>query len=88
LSTALALCRGDKLGPGLAILIPSALLQMVVICIVLGTTPIIDVMAVVFLAFHDVVDGTRGVLAVILCATSVDGVFWYTKHIHYTFVWI
>jgi hypothetical protein len=44
---------------------------MAIIYFVLGTTPILDVVLVTLLAFHDVVDSARGVvLAVILRATS------------------
>jgi hypothetical protein len=44
---------------------------MAVICFVLGATPILNVVAVALLTFHDVVDGARGaILVVVLRATS------------------
>jgi hypothetical protein len=44
---------------------------MAVIYFALGATPILDVVAVVLLTFHDAVDDARGaVLAVVLRATS------------------
>jgi hypothetical protein len=33
---------------------------MAVVCLVLGTPPILDVVAVVFLALYDPMDGARG----------------------------
>jgi hypothetical protein len=33
---------------------------MVIACFVLGATPVLDVVAVALLAFHDAVDDTRG----------------------------
>jgi hypothetical protein len=44
---------------------------MVVVCFILGAMSILDVMAVMLLTFHDVLDGATGsVLAVVLCTTS------------------
>jgi hypothetical protein len=71
LSAASVLCRVDDQGPGLAILILSTLLRMAIICFILGATPVLNVMAVALLAFHDAVDGARGaVLMVVLRAMS------------------
>jgi hypothetical protein len=60
LSTTSALCGGNDLGPGLAILTPSSLLLMVVVCFVLYVTPVLDVVVVALLVFHDAVDRARG----------------------------
>jgi hypothetical protein len=49
---------------------------MAVFCFVLGTTLVLDVMAVALLAFHDVVDDAKGdVLAVVLRVTSQLSLF-------------
>jgi hypothetical protein len=33
---------------------------MAVVCLVLGTTPVLDVVVITFFTFHDPVDGARG----------------------------
>jgi hypothetical protein len=35
-------------------------LRMAVVCLVLGTPPVLDVVAVTFFALHDPMDGARG----------------------------
>jgi hypothetical protein len=43
---------------------------MAIVCLILCTTSVLDVVAVALLAFHDAMDGARGaVLAVVLCTT-------------------
>jgi hypothetical protein len=43
---------------------------MAVVCLVLGTPPVLDVVVVMFLALHDPMDGARGaVLAIVVEAT-------------------
>jgi hypothetical protein len=49
---------------------------MVVVCLVLGTPPVLDVVAVAFLALHDPMDDARGgVLAIIVEAMSELSLF-------------
>jgi hypothetical protein len=44
--------------------------KMAVVCLVLGTPPVLDVVVVMFLALHDPMDGARGaVLAIVVEAT-------------------
>jgi hypothetical protein len=51
----------------LAVRIWDGALWVVVVCLVLGTSPVLDVVAVVLLALHDAMDSTgRAILAVIL----------------------
>jgi hypothetical protein len=62
-----ALCRGDDLGPGLAIWVWDWTLWVSVVRLVLGTSHVLDVVAVALLALHDAMDNTgRVVLAVVL----------------------
>jgi hypothetical protein len=49
---------------------------MAVVCLVLGTPPVLDVVAVAFFTLHDPMDGARGaVLAVVVEATSELSLF-------------
>jgi hypothetical protein len=51
-------------------------LEMVVVFLVLGTPPVLDVVAVAFLALHDPMDDARGgVLAIIVEAMSELSLF-------------
>jgi hypothetical protein len=46
-------------------------LRMAVICLVLGTPPVLDVVVLAFFALHDSMNGARGaVLAIVIEATS------------------
>jgi hypothetical protein len=71
LSATSALRRGDDLGLGLTIWVPGTLLWMAVVHFVPSTAPILNVVAITLLMFHDTVDDARGVvLAVVLRTTS------------------
>jgi phage tail tape-measure protein len=60
----------------LVILILRTLLQMTVVYFILGAAPVLDVVTVVLLTFHDAVQDSRGaVLAVVLRATSQLSLF-------------
>jgi hypothetical protein len=49
---------------------------MVVVCLVLGTPPVLDIVAVAFLALHDPMDDARGgVLAIVVEAMSELSLF-------------
>jgi hypothetical protein len=49
---------------------------MAVVCLMLGKPLVLDVMAVVFLALHDPMDGARGaVLAIVVEVTSELSLF-------------
>jgi hypothetical protein len=49
---------------------------MAVICLVLGTSPVLDVVALEFFALHDLMNGARGaILAIIVEATSKLSLF-------------
>jgi hypothetical protein len=51
-------------------------LRMVVVCLVLGTPPVLDVVAVAFFALHDPMDGARGgALTTVVEATSELSLF-------------
>jgi hypothetical protein len=46
-------------------------LRMAIVCFVLGTPPVLDVVAVAFFALHDPMDDARGVvLTIVIEATS------------------
>jgi hypothetical protein len=57
LSAALALRRGHDLGSRLAIRVRNRTLRVAVVCLVLGTSPVLDVVAVALLTLHDAMDG-------------------------------
>jgi hypothetical protein len=49
---------------------------MAILCLVLGTPPVLDVMAVAFLALHDLMGGAWGVvISIIVEATSELSLF-------------
>jgi hypothetical protein len=50
---------------------------MAVVCLVLDTPPVLDVVAIAFLTLHDLMDGARGwgVLAIIVEAMSKLSLF-------------
>jgi hypothetical protein len=51
-------------------------LKMAVVCLVLGTPPVLDVVAIAFFALHDPMDGARGaILAIVVEAAPVLSVF-------------
>jgi hypothetical protein len=50
--------------------------MMAIFCLVLGTPSVLDVVAVAFLALHDLMDGTWGVvISIIVEATSELSLF-------------
>jgi hypothetical protein len=70
LGTALVLCGSHDLGSGLAILVRNRTIRVPVIRLVLGESPVLDVMAVALLTLHDAMDGARrSVLAVVVQMT-------------------
>jgi hypothetical protein len=54
LGAALAPCMGNDLASGLAIRIWDRALWVTVFCLVLGTSPVLDIVVVTLLALHDV----------------------------------
>jgi hypothetical protein len=55
----------------LAILVRYRTLRVVVVRLVLGTSPVLDVVAIALFTLHDAMDGARGpVLAVVVQTTS------------------
>jgi hypothetical protein len=56
----LVLCGGHDLGSGLAILVRDRTLRVVIVRLVLGTLPVLDVVAIAIFMLHDVMDGARG----------------------------
>jgi hypothetical protein len=49
---------------------------MVIVCLVLGTPPVLNVVAVAFFALHDPMDCARGaILAIVVEATSEVSLF-------------
>jgi hypothetical protein len=62
---------GHDLGFGMAILVRNRTLRVVVVCLVLGTSLVLDVMVVALLMLHDAMNGTRrSVLLIIVQTTS------------------
>jgi hypothetical protein len=55
----------------LAVRVRDQTLRVAVVCLVLGTSSVLDAVAIVFFTLHDVVDGARGaVLTIVVKATS------------------
>jgi hypothetical protein len=49
---------------------------MAVVCLVLGTPPVLDIVAITFFVIHDLMDGAQGVvLAIVVEATSELSLF-------------
>jgi hypothetical protein len=49
---------------------------MTIVCLVLGTPPVLDIVAITFFALHDPMDGARGaVLTIVVKATSELSLF-------------
>jgi hypothetical protein len=60
----------------LAVRVRDQTLRVVVVCLVLGTSSVLDAVAIVFFTLHDVVDGARGgVLTIVVKATSKFSLF-------------
>jgi hypothetical protein len=65
LGAASSLCSGHDLGSGLVIRVWNGTLRVVVVCPVLGTSPVLSVVEVTLLTLHDEMDATwRSVLAI------------------------
>jgi hypothetical protein len=61
------LCSGHDLGSGLAIRVWNGTLRVVVVCFVLGTSPVLGVVEFALLTLHDEMDATRrSVLAIVV----------------------
>jgi hypothetical protein len=74
LGATLAPCRSDNLGSGLAIRVWDMALWVVVVRLVLGMSPILDIVAIALPALHDaMVSARRVVLAAVLRAMSLGG---------------
>jgi hypothetical protein len=56
----LILRGGHDLGPGLVILVRDRILRVVVVCLVLGTSPVLDIVAIMLFTLCDAMDGARG----------------------------
>jgi hypothetical protein len=56
LGATLALCRGNGLGSRLVIRIWDRALWVAVVCLVLGMSPVLDVVAIALLMLHDAMD--------------------------------
>jgi hypothetical protein len=58
------------LGSGLAILVRDRTLRVAVIHLVLGTSPVLDVVTITLFTLHDAMDSTQGgVLAIVIQTT-------------------
>jgi hypothetical protein len=60
------------LGPGLAILATDQTLRVVVVCLVLGTSSVLDVVVIALFTLHDAMDGARGVVLAIVVQTTSE----------------
>jgi hypothetical protein len=60
LGASLILHRGHDLGSRPAILVRDQTLRVAVVRLVLGTSPILDIVAIVLLMLHNVMDDARG----------------------------
>jgi hypothetical protein len=45
---------------------------MAVVCLILGTPPVLDIVAVAFLALHDLMDGARGAVVAIVVEAMLE----------------
>jgi hypothetical protein len=76
LGSTLVLRWGHDLGSGLAVLVRDRTLRVAVICLVLSTLPVLDVVAIAIYTIHDAMNGAReGVLAIVVEATSKLSLF-------------
>jgi hypothetical protein len=76
LSRDVALHCSHDLRSKLTVRVGHRTLRMAVVCLMLGKPLVLDVMAVVFLALHDPMDGARGaVLAIVVEVTSELSLF-------------
>jgi hypothetical protein len=64
LGAALIWCGGHNLGSRLAILVRNRTLRVAVVRLVLGTSHVLDVIAVTLLTLHDAMSGSRRMLTV------------------------
>jgi hypothetical protein len=64
------LCRSHDLGSGLAIRVRDRTFMVVVVCLVLGTSPVLNVVAVALLTFHDAMYGAQGAILAIVVQTA------------------
>jgi hypothetical protein len=65
------LCGDHDLESRLAILVRDRILRVTVVCLVLGTSSILNVVTIALFMLHDAVDGAQGaVLAIVVQATS------------------
>jgi hypothetical protein len=73
LGASLILHRGHDLGSRPAILVRDQTLRVAVVRLVLGTSPILDIVAIALFMLHDAMDGARGgggVLTIVVQTTS------------------
>jgi hypothetical protein len=71
LGSTLVLRGGHDLGSGLAILVRDQTLRVAVVCLVLGTLSVLDVVTIMLFMLHDAMDSTWvAVLAIVVQATS------------------
>jgi hypothetical protein len=76
LGSSIVLCWGHDLGSGLAVRVKDRTLRVAVVRLVLGTSPVLDVVAIAFFTLHDAMDGARGALLTIKVeATSKFSLF-------------
>jgi hypothetical protein len=65
------MCSGHDLGSGLAILVRNQTLRVAIVHLVLGTSPLIDVVVITLLTLHDAMNGARrSILAIKVQTTS------------------
>jgi hypothetical protein len=65
------LCCSHNLRSRLTVRVRDRTLKVAVVCLVLGTPPVLDVVAIALFALHDPMDGARrAVLTIVVEATS------------------
>jgi hypothetical protein len=60
LGSTLILCGGHDLGSGLVVRVRDRTLRVAVVCLVLSTSLILDIMAISFFTVHDAMDSAWG----------------------------
>jgi hypothetical protein len=71
LSRDVVLCCRHDLGSRLSVRVRDRTLKMAIVCLVLGTPPVLDVVAIALFTLHDPMDGNQGaVLSIVVEASS------------------
>jgi hypothetical protein len=79
LGSSLVLCGGHGLRSGLSILVRDQTLRVDVVRLILGMSPVLDVVAFTIFTLHDAIDSARGTVLVIIVQATV-GEFSKTRH--------